>query len=466
MSLESFKPSVEISRIWEAALDRVSRMCAVAMSPRGITVAALVGCAFLVIGPWLRSSISRDFRAIHIPWTDTATGSFLPEYVTEVPRAWHVASIATPLLATIAVGLVIAVWRPQWTNRAFGVLLALSIPALAATLWNHPGLVEFFEGEMRDRAMLRVMYRHRHEDTMTNRAPDRLRILGELNTREDVAAPTHPIAAPFRYSMFGPWLIVAAFAGVAIASKGAWTRRVAYASAYAGVGIILAAIITCPRWFAEYHFALAQAAEDANRFDDAQASLDNVLLAMPRISTTSRYWLAQGRLGYRQHKSNPYVTYFVASQYLNAGDMSRARNEIEHSIKATGGTPPERVLLAEIIGHIATEYGARAKYSAAEHAWGEAAAIVPWKPAYWLGEAVTILAADPSRAAEAREKVLPRVNQIGDCFVSSDFASMLGDAYFEAGEFHEAREMYSEAMRLFHLPKYVNLHAQEGRLGM
>jgi tetratricopeptide (TPR) repeat protein len=55
---------------------------------------------------------------------------------------------------------------------------------------------------------------------------------------------------------------------------------------------------------------------------------------------------------------------------------------------------------------------------------------------------------------------------VGDCFVSSDVASALGDAYFAIGEFDRARDMYSEAKRLFDLPKYVNLHAQEGRLGM
>jgi Flp pilus assembly protein TadD len=55
---------------------------------------------------------------------------------------------------------------------------------------------------------------------------------------------------------------------------------------------------------------------------------------------------------------------------------------------------------------------------------------------------------------------------VGDCFVGSDFASALGDAYFETGDFDRARVMYTKAMDLFHLPKYVNLHAQEGRLGM
>jgi hypothetical protein len=62
--------------------------------------------------------------------------------------------------------------------------------------------------------------------------------------------------------------------------------------------------------------------------------------------------------------------------------------------------------------------------------------------------------------------MLGQLCEVGDCFVGSDFASALGDAYFETGDFDRARVMYTKAMDLFHLPKYVNLHAQEGRLGM
>jgi hypothetical protein len=59
-----------------------------------------------------------------------------------------------------------------------------------------------------------------------------------------------------------------------------------------------------------------------------------------------------------------------------------------------------------------------------------------------------------------------RGGDVGDCFVGADLATALGDAYFVTGEFDRARDMYSLAMNIFHLPKYVNVHAQEGKLGM
>jgi tetratricopeptide (TPR) repeat protein len=269
-----------------------------------------------------------------------------------------------------------------------------------------------------------------------------------------------------RYSMYGPWLIVAAFCGAAVSRNCSWPRRLAYAGSWAALGVLLAASATGPRWIAEYHWARFESAENSNRIAEAEAALGQVVRAMPQMAHTSRYWLAAGRLAYRQQRSNPFVDYFFAHQYLQNGELSRARAEIEHSLRETGGSTAQRVLLAEIMGHMATEYAARGKYGAAELVWGEASGVVPWKPAYWIGQAVTILAADPQRAAEVRQMLLPRLNQIGDCFVSCDFASLLGDAYFENGEFVDAREMYSEAMDLFNLPKYVNLHAQEGRLGM
>jgi hypothetical protein len=50
--------------------------------------------------------------------------------------------------------------------------------------------------------------------------------------------------------------------------------------------------------------------------------------------------------------------------------------------------------------------------------------------------------------------------------VNSDFSSLIADAYFVTGDMERAREFYSRAMDTFDLPKYVNLHAQKGMLGM
>src|SRR3954466_12477372 len=124
--------------VWSFGTGVFARVVAALFSNRGIALGFLLASTILIIGPWLRSSVSRDFRGVHIPWND-ATGRFLPEYVVEAPRAWRLDSIAVPLLAVVAVGAVVVLFKPKWNCHVFGLLLAVSLPALAVTLWNHPG---------------------------------------------------------------------------------------------------------------------------------------------------------------------------------------------------------------------------------------------------------------------------------------------------------------------------------------
>src|SRR4051812_38096412 len=162
---------------WYFGTGLFARVAAVGLSNRGLGLGFLLVATILIIGPWLRSSVSRDFRGVHIPWND-ATGKFIPEYVVEAPRAWRLDSIAVPMLAIVAVGVVVVLLKPKWNCHVFGLLLAVSIPALAVTLWNHPGLFEFFESEIRGRSMLRTVFRHMDDDMMSVRAPDRLQAFG------------------------------------------------------------------------------------------------------------------------------------------------------------------------------------------------------------------------------------------------------------------------------------------------
>jgi tetratricopeptide (TPR) repeat protein len=450
---------------WSAYAMAFSRVAGALLSNRGLAIMLLLGSLVLITGPWLRSSVSRDFRGPHIPWNSTAAARFAAENVAEAPRAWRWDSIAVPLAAIVVVGVFIVLIRPRWTSHVFGLLLAVSIPALAVTLWNHPSLFEFFESEIRGRSMLRTVFREQNDDMMTARAPDRLQAFGGQTGKIDLLEPAHPMLVPLRYWMYGPWLVMAALVGVIATQHTTWSRRLAYAGGWTAAGVLLAAAATWPRSLAEYHWAWADAYETRNQFAEAEKSLDEARATMPELGHLRRYWLAQGRLDYRQHKSGEYYAFFIAYQYLTIGDLDRARAELEPYAHIRGATA-QRDLLAEIIGHIAAGFASQGKDGAAEVAWREASNIAPWKPAFWVAEAVTVLGGAPERAKEIEDRVLNRLCNVGDCFVGSDVASALGDAYFETGEFERAREMYGKAMQLFHLPKYVNLHAQEGRLGM
>lgn len=438
------------------------------MSNRGLATAALITAVVLSAGPWLRPSVSRDFRGIHIPWGDSASASFLPQEAVHAPRAWRWDSVAVPLLVVALAGMAVVWLRPQWTPHVFGALLMLGIPALAATLWNHPGVYEFFEGEVIGRRMMRTVFSHHHDDMMSVRAPDRLAAFGAQDSSTDLyqAAPPDPLLAPLEYSMYGMWLLTLAAAGLLATHPGIWKRRVAAAVRWTGAGLVLALAVTCPRWLAEYHWAQADVLERSNRFAEAQQELERARQTMRCLGETRRYWLARGRLAYRLRESSRYAAFFIANQHLQNADPLRAQAELAPYAEKRTAAFAELDLMSDILANIAVGHINHGQNAGAKIAWQAAVRLAPWKPTLWVSLAAAELAESPADAPALRKTLLDQLVDVGDCFVASDVASALGDAYFEIGDFETARDMYSEAKRLFDLPKYVNLHAQEGRLGM
>ncbi len=454
--------------VWDRALTWISRCGSAVLSNRGLSVLVLMGCAFLVCGPWLRPPISRDFRGVHIPWGEVSSPTFVPEVANQSPRPWRVNSIATQLLVAIAGGIVVVLLRPRWTGNVFGLLLALTIPALVVALWNFPTLIESFESEMRDRALMRSAFRQHSEHMLSAGTPNRLAELGDQSTRKDfLLMHEQALSLPFRYSLYGLWLLGVVGVTAIVAQSGSWSRRLSYAGAWGALGLLLAFAATWPRWLAEYHFARADSLENGRRFAAAAAALHSAETAMPVMGQTQRYWLAKGRLGFRQHQpEEEFQAFFLAHQSLVGGDLDRARALLEPYVSSAQGSVAQRDLLAGIVAQQAAEYAADGKYSGAELSWGEAAAIVPWKSSYGIAHSSAQLIATPRRAAEIADSLLPRLNEIGDLMVASDIHSLIGDAYFETGDFVHARQMYDRAMDLFNLPKFSNIYAQEGRLGM
>lgn len=450
------------------ALTGLSRAVSGLVARRVLAIWLLAGCALLAIGPWLRPPITRDLRGPHIPWGEMEAPTFFPEVVSQTPRPWRWNSIATPLLAVIAVGVVAILAHPKWTSRVFGVLLAASLPAAAVTLWNYPTLIESFDSEMRDRALLRAVFRQHSEHMLSAGTSDRLAVLSDKSMRkDDQLSQPHAVIAPLRYSTYGLWLVGVAVASALLWQRGTWVRRFGYAGAWAVVGVALALAATWPRWLAEYRWGRAAALENGHDFVAADRSLDAARAAMPALGNTWRYWLAKGRISFRQREAeNKYQAFFLAHQAVLSDELDRARALMEPYIGPNEGTTTQRDLLASVIARRATDYASDGKYSGAELSWGEAAAIAPWKAAYRIAHQAAQLAVAPQRAAEVQQQALPDLEALGDRMVSSDFHSLVGDAYFVVGDFGRARAMYDRALSLFHLPKYTNIPAQEGRLGM
>ena len=442
-----------------------NRVIAAVLSNRGLTVAALLGCALLSVSTWLRPAISRDFRGIHIPWSGAPSAQFSPDRAVVVPRPWRWDSVGAPIFALALVGLPVVLLRPKWTPIVFGALLALSIAALAAAFWNHPAIVEFLEGEVRQRAMVRAVIREHADDMLSGGAPDRLELIHGQLTLEQLDE-VHPLWYPIRYSIYGPYLLVLTLAGIVASQSGRWAHRFWYAGRWALVGLGFAVAVTFPRWMAEYHLARSGSLENGNQWKAAELSLEHARDAMPQMAYTRRYWQARGRLEYRQNEESEYVTFFKALQHMQQSKPGLARAEITRDVERTGGTVPQRDLLSAVIGRLAVHYTYNDNQTAAAVAWREAAAITPWEPAYSIAATATALAVAPNRATEMKNEMLPWLVQVGDRLVNSDFSSVIADAYFATGDLRAARGMYNDAMKTFDLPKYVNLHAQKGLLGM
>jgi hypothetical protein len=454
--------------ILDLLLASVSRLVSALASNRSLTVMTLAGCVVLITGPWLRPPMMRDFRGPHIPIGEITIASFRPELAQETPRPWRLDSVATPLLTVCLVGAAVVLVRPDWMSRVFGALLAVSLAAFAIALWNYPTLIESFESDMRDRALLRAVFRQHSEHMLAAGTPDRLAALGNRATREDLlVGGEHPLWLPLRYSAYGGWLIGIALVATIVSRRGPWPQRFMYAGGWSAAGLMLALAATWPRLAAEYHFARADALERANHFDQAELSLDAARNAMPCMEDTRRYWLAKGRLDVRRGRtSDQFASFYLAHQAMLSGDLTNAHAVLEPSIRRPDATVAQRDLLAGILAQRAAEYVSDAKYSAAELCWDEASAVAPWKGAYRIAHGAAQVAAAPHRAGEIDERLIPMLSHLGDRMVASDVYSLVGDAHFLSGEFVRARQMYDRSIGLFQTPKYVNVPAQEGRLGM
>jgi hypothetical protein len=452
----------------ERVLAAVSWLVSALASNRSLAVLTLVGCVVLITGPWLRPPITRDFRGPHIPMGEITTASFRPELTQQTPRPWRWDSIATPLLTVCLVGAIVVLVRADWMSYVFGVLLATSLMALAVTLWNYPTLIESFESDMRDRALLRAVFRQHSEHMLAAGAPDRLAALGNRATREDLLiGGEHPLRLPHRYSAYGAWLIGVAFVATIVSRRGPWLRRFAYAGAWTVAGVLLALAAIWPRLAAEFYFARSDACERANHFDQAERALHSVGSAMPSMEDTRRFWLAKGRLNVRQGRSNDrFASFYLAHQAMLSGELTLAHAVLEPSVRRPDVSIAERDLFAGIVAQRAAEYVSDAKYSAAELCWNEASAAASWKGAYRIAHGAAQVAAAPHRAAEIDERLLPMLADLGDRMVASDVYSLVGDAHFVSGQFARARQMYNLSIGLFQTPKYVNVPAQEGRLGL
>jgi len=127
------------------------------------------------------------------------------------------------------------------------------------------------------------------------------------------------------------------------------------------------------------------------------------------------------------------------------------------------------VALAQFLRPSAADQGGRYYWrdgtlSAAQLGWQRAGAYDPQRrdSAYFLGLTQARLAAGQPETTAA--PLAAAQHGLADHILGAEMLTVLGDAYFEAGEFELARQCYARSFDMFCLPKVINTRAQE-RLG-
>ena len=82
------------------------------------------------------------------------------------------------------------------------------------------------------------------------------------------------------------------------------------------------------------------------------------------------------------------------------------------------------------------------------------------------GDPASTAGIERSQPEQVEALLEPLFAFLGDRLIRADMISLVGDAYFEAGRFREARVRYRASLEAFSLPRFVNPHAQEAMLGL
>jgi len=450
-------PFVLLSLLFELALSR-----------RGLAVAALLVAAGFSLSTWLRPPLSKDIRGLQLPVGLTSESSLIPDDATAVvDRTSRRDSLATALLLVIGVGLIAVVVEPKWLHIFSGLLVALGIAAVGATTMNHPAVIESLDREFEQRKQIHSILGTRSEELLAATSGAR------VYTLESLSSPLAPLGAelddPFHgwmYIVYGPWLVAFCLLVTLFSMQGSRRRRIVQCTLWVLMGFVLSGVITSRRWVAEYHLADAQRLENENAFDAAVVALDDATEVLPSFAQTRRFWLIQGRIDQRRGAVTPHARYFKIHQHYLNGEPEAARSMAALLLLDA----PESRVVRDFAAQISTQLGKIAFFkeseNTAQHLWTESTRIAPWHLDCQFGLATTFARLHRKEPDLVESSLAIISARLGDRMLLSDIDSMIGDAYFDAGRFEEAREHYAASMETYSLPRTVNPHALEGLLGM
>jgi hypothetical protein len=440
------------------------------LSRRGMSLCFLGAAALFAASGWLRPPLSPDIRGLHMPLNIIPGAGASADEVLVGSRHLRFDSIGALLLSMIAFSALATLWRPKSLSLWAGLLLATSIACTGMAMFNCPVLIELLDGEMIQREQLGSILRHESELSLAANSPIRtapLRMPKTDNAPEIEEFPEGSLFRAWIHMLYGPWLVATAMFVVLINVRGSWDRRLGVLGLWASGGLLAGALLCAPRLMAEGYWNRAQNAEREGDLVAARQNIDKAVELFPEFQQLGRTWYLLGKLDYRESKQSLELLYFNATQLAYQNNHVGAQAFLDQLLAAGGDAYPAVRHLAGLVEvDTARTYVAKGLIVPAADSFRRAIEFAPYRVDAVFGLSTTLSFTDRDHPEMVEAQLGPLVARVGDRALRADLLERIADAFFQAGNLEVARKYYQDSIDMFCQPKFVNLPAQAGMLGM
>jgi len=415
----------------------------------------------LACAGWLRPPLSDDIRGIHIPLRGTPEQGPAPNELLYGSRAFVWSSPGVIMLGLVAVGGVVALLAPRRFWVAAGLLVCGALGCVASAAFNHPELTESFDHQQEQRRQGVSLLRG------TVRPPIRLNVVPRVWDSPSTARLRGTLLRGLVYLRRDHALLLLPIVAFLLSARGPLGRRLGHLGLWGLAGLAFAGGICLPRLSAEWEWETALQAQRRGEWKAAEKHALAAVRTFPELARLERTWMLLGKSDYRRGRDSTAARYFRASQLARNGELALAIGLIEDLARHEQPSPAINRWLANLLlarGLILFQNG---RHQAAENAWRRALELDS-TPIYSRLFLAAIRARpdrhDPEGIARIVDPLIARLSD--DRSLRKTLQGMLGDGYFEAGQFAQARDRYEQSMEAYSLPKQVNFRTQRGQLGM
>jgi hypothetical protein len=496
-------PRPRLQRVFEYLTAVAATCTGWVVSARAQAVFFLAVAALLARAAWIRPALSADVSGLQIPLGLRQADSLSPEQFFHEPGRPRLDSPGGVVLGITALGCLAVLLGPRLLGVVAGLLLCAAVAGNAVIALNQPTLVEWLDRESQEReeAISEVVGAAENSLARNNNSRVEAPPGGEVEMD-----PAEYVLRGWSYLCYGRWLVVWAAFGILFGSRGAVGRRLSWLLFWTLVAIGLAGAVCWPRLEAEYHWLQAKELEARGDAVAARQALVAATTRFPEFEQLERTWLFAGKLDHEGGNQSPAERFYRAYQLGRHKGQSAPTTHREDLPSRITGTPDHRerrraltaleLLTEEPNGPLDAVVRQRAAWlwtdtglalyrqnpnlvsasldywphkprlAAAQDAWKRAATLEPAgrDNAFLLGMVGGRI--DPTQPELADRAAGPMLDRIGDRFLKADVLSLLGDVYWESGQFNTARRRYAESSDAFSLPKNVNFLSLKGLGGL